>query len=501
MERGFYNDEFEELLKQKADQYKMYPSDQVWKGIDRSLHTRKKWYWLRFVLFLAGITYYAIVQLISPSSATKKPIANINPSQSSAAANKTGTGKPAVVIPFSEQVRQTRAGKEASVTPTPRSFVLNPDNDNSFYSTEKIQPSAIIADRIEPVTIAETGRERNKEDQSTDHGKKSGLAKTLLSGNLTTIPAGKEDNLSSLEGVQLIATPDQPATENTAVEQKATSAADKKIVLDKGAVEDEQRISWLQQYAVYELPVPKTKRLSWQLSFSPTMNYRKLKGNDAAISSDVKNVPIAMSVASDPDKLVNHKPALGFELGSHFFYAVNKSLQIRVGAQFNYSRYAIKAYGSYHTDVATIALNSSPRREDSITNLTQIRNFGGDISEDLQNQYFQLSIPVGLQVRLLGNGKVQLGAAATIQPTYLINRNSYLITTDYKNYTKEPSLVRKWNLNSSAEIFITYKTGDLKWQIGPQFRYQLFSTYVKEYPIQEYMMEYGIKFGVTKTLR
>ncbi len=41
MERGYYIDEFDELIKQKADQYKMYPSDQVWKGINRSLHTRK----------------------------------------------------------------------------------------------------------------------------------------------------------------------------------------------------------------------------------------------------------------------------------------------------------------------------------------------------------------------------------------------------------------------------------------------------------------------------
>jgi hypothetical protein len=206
-----------------------------------------------------------------------------------------------------------------------------------------------------------------------------------------------------------------------------------------------------------------------------------------------------MNVASNPDKLVNHKPALGFELGSHFFYAVNKALQIRVGAQFNYSRYAIQAYGSNYTDVATIALNT--RRDDSITNLTQIRNFGGDKSEDIQNQYFEFSMPVGLQLRVLGNDKIQIGIAGTLQPTYLINRNSYLITPDFKNYTKEPSLVRKWNMNTSAEIFIAYKTGDLKWQIGPQFRYQLFSTYVTEYPIREFLMEYGIKFGVTKTIR
>ena len=59
-ERNLYNDEFERQLKEKADQFKMYPSDRVWNEVHSSLHTRKR----RFVvgmsfligsiLFLAG---------------------------------------------------------------------------------------------------------------------------------------------------------------------------------------------------------------------------------------------------------------------------------------------------------------------------------------------------------------------------------------------------------------------------------------------------------------
>lgn len=496
MERGFYNDEFEELLKQKADQYKMYPSEQVWKGIHRSLHTRRKWYWLSFFLFLAGITYYAIVQLISPSSGNnKKPFASINPSQASTA-NNTTPDKPAVVIPFSTPVKQDKSG---SVGNTPHSFVVNPDNDNNTIS---LKPSVAIINDVYPA-VAEAARENGSDESPTNRErlKKAGSAKSVIAGNLTSIPVNGQGNLYPIESIQLIVIPipDQQAETNPAAGQKAATPL-RSTLVDAAAAEDEQRINWMQQYAVYELVMPKPQRLSWQLAFSPTMSYRKLKGSDAAISSDIKNVPIATGVASNPDKLVNHKPALGFEIGSHFFYAVNKTLQLKAGVQFNYSRYAIQAYGSFATDVATIALNNA-RRDDPITNLTQIRNFGGDRSEDIQNQYFEFSMPVGLQIRVLGNEKIQLGVAGTIQPTYLINRNSYLITTDFKNYTREPSLVRKWNVNTGAELFIAYKTGDLKWQIGPQFRYQLLSSYVKEYPIREFLMEYGVKFGVTKTIR
>ena len=38
-ERILYDDEFEKQLKEKADQFKMYPSDKVWNEVYSSLHT------------------------------------------------------------------------------------------------------------------------------------------------------------------------------------------------------------------------------------------------------------------------------------------------------------------------------------------------------------------------------------------------------------------------------------------------------------------------------
>ena len=232
------------------------------------------------------------------------------------------------------------------------------------------------------------------------------------------------------------------------------------------------------------------------------MNYRKLTGRkNASMQSNSRNIPIALNIEGDLDKLVNHKPALGFELGSYLVFNVNHNFALKAGFQFNYSRYEIQAYSS-GTERATIALNSiNGLTSSSISNYTQLRNFGGYAVQDLQNQYFQLSVPVGIELNILGDSKLQLGVAGTVQPTYLLNRNSYLISSDYKNYTKEPSLVRRWNVNTSAETFVSYKTAGLKWQVGPQIRYQLFSSYTDKYPIKEYLIEYGVKIGVTKTIR
>ena len=44
MESNFNNRDFEQFVKQNADQYRMFPSEKVWKGIHNTLHTRRRWY-------------------------------------------------------------------------------------------------------------------------------------------------------------------------------------------------------------------------------------------------------------------------------------------------------------------------------------------------------------------------------------------------------------------------------------------------------------------------
>jgi hypothetical protein len=471
MERDFYNEDIEQLIKQKADQYKMYPSDKVWKGIHRSMHPRRKWYWFSFVLFLGALSYYTIMDLIAPSRN-----ASMNDTKNSTAQTPAPPqqDKQAVVIPFVTTGDDHDAKGPVAAKKPQANYVDVPTNNDELAPTPA---NDIYAFNNAP---AAPSRETRVIDFRTGRPKEE------------LVSAAPADRLSVVKTTENNSSPvvSEPGAEPSA------GVSFKKITLSELA-EDGERVNWLQESASYELSVQKPQRLSWQLSFSPTMNYRKLDGSNKRVQSNVKDVPIAVNLQGDPDKMVRHKPALGIELGSHFIYSLNKTFAVRGGFQFNYSRYDIQAYSSSVTEPATIARMDG----DSITNYTNLRNFSGDAVQELRNQYFQFSIPVGLEMRLLGNDKLQLGVAGTVQPTLLLNRNTYLITTDFKNYTQEPSLVRRWNLNTSVEAFIAYKTGDLKWQVGPQFRYQLFSSYVKEYPITERLMEFGIKIGVAKTIR
>ena len=43
--------------------------------------------------------------------------------------------------------------------------------------------------------------------------------------------------------------------------------------------------------------------------------------------------------------------------------------------------------------------------------------------------------------------------------------------------------------------------GSVKWIVGPQFRYQMLSSYTDNYPIREHLVDYGLKVGLKKTIK
>jgi hypothetical protein len=460
MEKNFYHNDFEDLIKEKADQYKMYPSDKVWKNINRSLKSRKKWYWTGFVILLSGVSYLSITELMKPP-----PARSSLKIQAHSESGKMVTAEQ--LIPFS--------------SPLSNNISAKPDLDDTVLSAITVEDSGTITASFDiPLQLADAG----SSVKQTARG-------SLLIEGLEPLAKNEVYNIElSLPSGKKFLTPGE---ENT------VPAQGRKLIYPAG---QDNQVNWLQDQAKTKPPAGSLKRISWQLAFSPTVNYRKLTGgNNAKISSLSRNIPLALQIEGDVNSLVNHRPALGFELGTHGFLSLTERINLKGGIQFNYSKYDITAYRTA-SELATISLNPSAGRNlNSLTSYTDIRNFGGAAVDDLKNQYFQFSLPVGLEFKVFGNDRLQFDIAGTVQPTYLMNRNSYLITTDYKNYTRAPSLVRRWNMNAGAEAYLSYSHNGVKWQVGPQFRYQLLSTYSKEYPIKEYLMEYGIKVGITKTIR
>jgi hypothetical protein len=469
MDSNFYNEEFEDLIRQKAGQYKMYPSDKVWKNIHSSLHTRRKWFIVGMFSLITGILFFAGKELLVPSGQTSIAKKIIDTKE-----NTTTPAKPLA---------------EVSITPSFLQFKGSPNSSKINTETyDAIAEDALLfgsSNTLEKETV-------------------------LLGGSISENSIAEDDIIRARPGPGFSRV-DASLTSNTIAKNAEVVSLFTTPLLQDGPLnspsinwEDKKQTSLLESKAPYELiSLKKLNRKYWQLYLSPTASYRSLSGGDiyANMKTNLQNGPIAArNENSNLNQYINNKPAVGFEVGGSFLYRLTRNLSLKAGLQFNYSSYNINAYAS-NTQPATIALSSyfgSPTN--TITSYTNIGTIGGKATVNLKNQYYQLSAPVGFELRIMGNEKLQLHVGATVQPTYLLNRNAYLLTADYTNYTQEPSLFRRWNLNGAVEAFVSYKTGKLRWQIGPQFRYQLLSTYSNQYPINENLKEFGIKIGVSKTI-
>ncbi len=239
-------------------------------------------------------------------------------------------------------------------------------------------------------------------------------------------------------------------------------------------------------------------RLIWQLYFAPTISYRKLSVNKSyRAPSPFSPGGYPFVLLRDVNSEVVHKPDMGLELGLLTKYPLAKNLKLTGGLQFNINRYDIKAF-SYYGETATINLNGG-NGNNSLTAWTYYRNYNGYKSDWLKNYYFSVSAPIGAELRLFGNDKTNFGIAGTVQPTYILKDRAFLISTDYKNYLEVPRLVRHVNLNTSLETYISYSSRNSKtrWQIGPQVRYQVLSSFQNQYPVKENLFDFGLKVGVT----
>ena len=447
MESNFNNRDFEQFVKQNADQYRMFPSEKVWKGVNSVLHTRKKWYgfWLGvFLLMSGGAVTWVMTSYPSTGKAIGTPIIN----------NKSASQK----VPTAAQEID-------------HLFTL----DNRTVNVDKV---ATVEENLNiPGFISPVSYELRKLSEDNNH--------------IVASPAFDRLSIDN----DFFASHAAPAfvlpQENLISEKYPVIVNDKPSHARTGVPNYFTIESIVNAYQYKKIP----KKISWQLFVTPTVSYRRLSMNKSFDNPSTSNYPFAY--LSDVNSVVTHKPDVGLQVGISGRYPISKSVNLRGGFQFNINRYDIKAY-AFNGEIATIDLNGAGTVNNTISTWTNYRNYSGYSSDWLKNFYFSFSLPVGAELKLFGTDKTNVGVAGTLQPTYMLSDNAYLISTDYKNYAEVPRLIRHVNLNTSFETFVNYTSrGNTKWQIGPQVRYQLLSSFQNKYPVKENLFDFGIKMGVT----
>jgi hypothetical protein len=467
MESNFNNRDFEQYVKRNADQYRMIPSEKVWKGINNALHTRRRWYGIGLGLLLL-LTAVSVTWVMVSYPVSKKQ-------------ELTATKN---ILPGS-----TEQPSPGSVSKSPSEEISKLLAFNNFDQPDNTSVSR--PDDVQPLDIPENNTESLIAENK--------LNEPLIAAPLEKAPGAVAPDKKAGNSHGIFDLTNQPESFNPVVSDERSPANKIKDLPGKTAVRSEERYFPLTIESVVNAYHAKKirKHLIWQLYFTPTVSYRKLTENKSYQEGSSPFEPAVYPFASltGVNKAVVHKPDLGLELGFTTRYPLTKNLNLRGGLQFNINRYDIKAF-VYNGEQATINL-SGGNGNNSVTAWTYYRNYNGYKSDWLKNFYFSVSAPLGAELKLFGNDKTNFGIAGTVQPTYILSDRAYLISTDYKNYAEVPWLIRHLNVNTSFETFISYTTHRTKWQVGPQVRYQVLSSFQNKYPVKENLFDFGLKVGVT----
>lgn len=490
MERQLHDNDFERFLKQNADQYRMFPSENVWKGIHNTLHTRRRWtgFWLALLLLTTG----SLTWLMLTNTPDKKD--KLTYLEKGKPALNTNQPEPAADPVIAPKVNKTKHTPIASPGNGEENLFL------SSVSSDETENYTVPQGLSLPVTAA-----------------LSPVRTSLENLRLYDIPAvtARPVRTPQLPVSRIIQTTEPTVITPEAVTLSAPvliSNADM-AVIPETATADKKETS--QQPVITELlPLPLTiesvinsyqhtkvkRKVQWQFYITPTYTYRKLDENKQFINSARTNLNSNASPSSgDLNNIVTHRPDIGFQLGVSLSRALNQRLSVVTGFQFNVSKYDIWAYNYYPGELATVALSNDYGGTNTVSRVTNYRIIGVNRANKanwLRNFYYSVSMPVGVDYKIAKAGKTQIGVTATAQPTYIVGNRAYVISTDYKNYMEVPSLTRKWNMNAGIETYAGFKLGKTDWRIGPQVRYQTMSSFKNEYPVQEHLFDYGLKLGI-----
>ena len=470
----------------------MYPADQIWRNIQKEIHGDGRWPALTYISIFIITALVISTLMVKPEERLQKNTVVYSTNTPKISYQKEDSQQKAAAAPlqyaYADKITQQtlQSVSEAiiarneeknslqQITLTKESL-LSVEDKFSVVNTSALLPAKISV-KQEPMLQA-----------AVLHGHTDDKAVTVDESEMSAKPASRY-----LSTIGLL----NPADLRKSSDNSASAYND-----------DIWRSFPL--LTAKDLIRKKLSKLSFQFYVTPSVSYRRLNDAQGRTAKSYSTIPVATDYRLDVNQMVENRSAVGAEVGFALGYKLTHTLTLKGGFQFNIRQYGIKAYA---IPTPVTSLSSSPANTIDNTQLDERISNSYFASADntslenhavtLNNRFYEIAAPIGIDWRLFssGNGRLTVNAAAALQPTYTFDKEPFVLTTNYKSYTDGASIMRNWNLNSNVEAYISYKLGPFRWQLGPQFRYQHFSTYSKMYPIREHLLDYGVKLGFTKSL-
>ncbi|MEO9070123.1 MAG: hypothetical protein ABI261_03745 [Ginsengibacter sp.] len=540
MERSFDMSEFEQSLKDHADQFVLVPSKRVWNGIYNNLHPGSKWPSITVAIILL-ITFITVGNL---NNASKKGLQS-QTTNSNIASNK---GQ------YSKATNNKISHSENNITSKKNEAIDNPGNDINTNSVKVgLNSETIIAQKSvakdnstnarseianppvqnnadntsgQPITSKIKNNSGALENSETLKRNDKNLAQTHFSIiNITQFEASNQlpylnvvssnhvdDFNISLFDQKIITnnnTGEFANFENGDIILKETLHSVKNDLaipafnLEKNVNADQLNASTLKnkvangtQNAASHKRRKKNNKIEWTYYAAPMISNAAFRGKGIAPPPNNYAPILIFQMPSDNGMIYHAK--LGFETGAKMTYSLSKKLKFVTGLNLNYSDYSVIS-NLLHPTFAILMLKDKSSGSPYSKSYVTFYGNGQSLNQiALTNYNLQASIPIGLQFQIWGNKKTQINIASTIETSLVLKSNSYIISADKRYYVDDPTLMRHLNLGGNFGAFVTFTSRNVKWHIGPDIHYQLLSTYKSNYPIKEHLLNYGIRIGISK---
>lgn len=540
MEKRFDMTNFEQSLKDHADQFSIVPSKRVWNGIYNNLHPGSKWpsfaMALVFLFTLVGVGHWNN----SPKNGGEKHVVASSETQVAgggtqvSSSEKEVAGKMKQVASSEKEVAISEkevAGNKKQVASANlitgnfekgKYFINKQRSANGIQLTKEAPVFSISKNILLSTPVSSDLNRLNTKENSESNRKLNGaiednsvLSPTEKNGDITndkSIATDYQEPLlihgnTEINEEKVIARMNETVTKITPI----NSIGHEIISINSNSVDEDNNeasyemeslsgriidVEMMAQKQPLVIKRKKNEKITWTYFVTPTITTVYFTGKPL-YALPTSNLPsIIVRPGQMGDNMV-YNAKIGFETGVEMAYKFADNWQLTTGSNLSYSGYRIIA-DPVHPAFAHLLLKNRAGNIYSKDYITHFGNSQGQAQTSLNNFSLQASIPIGLQYTVWGNKNLQINIASTIAPSFIINSNAYVLSSDGKNYINDPDLMRKINLTGDFGSFVTFSSKQIKWHIGPSIRYQILSTYQNIYTVKEHLLDYGIRIGISK---
>jgi hypothetical protein len=495
MEDKNNNNDFEQFLRSSIEDFKMIPSRKIWYGIYNSMHPDRKWPSIAVCLIiLTAVMFVGVANNNSISSSSRKnttenllTTSNTIPVEQNKLFNII---KPQIIVASlsnNEPIVKNILPKASSNIEYTNNFSNKHNNtQNSTELTTSTNNNTSFNDKIASIVANNFITEKNT---------------NLLSEDASSISLNEETkNIEQADAKMLIHISNTVASDLDNNFEKNTIAKLNENITKKSLAKNSTNTA--EEKLINEVNIsnnkPHLKKLkengSMAYYLTPSFGYRNITSKlNNAKGSVGSNSFAASTIGGASQQSIKDAIALNLEVGAVFQYKVSKNVRFKTGLQANYTNYISNVTELDHPTQTTLAVTTTGQSNNYRASSYATREGG----THLNKTNWQIALPIGLDIKIAGKNKLKWYVGATAQPTYILGGNAFVLSADERYYIAENALVRKLNLNTAIETFVSFKpSANVTLNVGPQFRYQLFSSYKKAYNYSEKLYNVGVKVGL-----